>query len=257
MSDFDPSLVRTRPASIPWSIHYRPRCDSTQDLARAALQAGAGPGWTVVADEQAAGRGRHGRAWVAPAGSGLLFSTVLPAGRESGLLPLAVGVAVAQGIETSTGLRPDLKWPNDLLHDGQKLGGILLERPSEAWVIVGIGVNVNAEGRHLPEAATSLREVIGHPLDREPLLGAILDALEQAIARSAAQGTAWIIPAWRRHSHMLGRRVSFLRDGQAGEGVAEDLAADGALLVRLDDGGQLKLVAGDVREVRPKRNGQS
>lgn len=236
---------------ITWTLHYEPVCRSTQDLARAAAARGAQQGWTVVTDLQQEGRGRQGRSWVAPAETALLFSTILRPPRDVlPLLPLLAGVTVAGGIEASTGALPDLKWPNDILLNGKKLAGILLERPVGADVILGVGLNVNQSSKELPDGATSLRVELGHELEREPLLAAILNDLGNAYERADREGIGWIVPGWRSRSSMLGDAVTFRRNGELIRGIAEDIADDGALQVRLDDGSRINVVAGEVERVR-------
>jgi BirA family biotin operon repressor/biotin-[acetyl-CoA-carboxylase] ligase len=245
--------VRTRLAAgeVTWRLHYEPVCSSTQDLARAAAGRGAEQGWTVVTDLQREGRGRQGRSWVAPAETALLFSTILRPPRDVlPLLPLLAAVTVAGGIEASTGALPDLKWPNDILLNGKKLAGILLERPAGADVVLGVGLNVNQSTADLPDGATSLAVELGHELEREPLLAAILNDLGNAYERADREGINWIVPGWRSRTSMLGDPVAFRRDGELIRGIAEDVAADGALRVRLDDGSRISVVAGEVERLR-------
>lgn len=253
MSGFDLDAVGSRLVigEIRWSIHYEPACDSTQDLARAAAASGAAQGWTAVTDLQLQGRGRQGRSWSAPAGRALLFSTILqPPIDVLPLLPILAAVAVAGGIEVATEALPDLKWPNDLLLDGKKLGGILLEHPAGSSVILGVGLNINQTAGELPEGATSLAVELGHPVAREGLLAAILNDLGNAYERADREGVDWIVPGWRSRSSMLGKPVTFRRDGLPIRGLAEDVGADGALLVRIADGSRIAIVAGEVERVR-------
>jgi BirA family biotin operon repressor/biotin-[acetyl-CoA-carboxylase] ligase len=237
---------------VRWSLHYEPSCSSTQDLARSAAMAGADQGWTVITDLQLEGRGRYGRAWIAPSETALLFSTILqPPVDVVPLLPLLAALSVAGGIEVATGVVAELKWPNDVLVNDLKLAGILLEHPGGAAVILGVGANVNQLAPDLPPGATSLRALTGRPLDREPLLAAILNDLANAYDRADREGVAWIVPGWRSRSSMLGKPVSFHRDGATIRGVAEDLGPDGALLVRLGDGTRVSVIAGEVERIRP------
>ena len=237
---------------VRWSLHYEPTCSSTQDLARRAVSAGADQGWTVITDLQLEGRGRHGRPWIAPRSTALLFSTILhPPVDVLPLLPLLTALSVAGGIEVATGVVAQLKWPNDVLVSDQKLAGILLEHPGGAAVILGVGVNVNQLAADLPSGATSLLTLTGHAVDREPLLAAILNDLANAYDRADREGVDWIVPGWRSRSSMLGKPVAFQRDGITIRGVAEDLGVDGALLVRLEDGTRVSVIAGEVERLRP------
>ena len=234
-----------------WRLHYEPSSTSTQDLARAAAARGAGEGWTVVTDVQHEGRGRLGRSWVAPPETALLFSTILrPPLDVLPLLPLLAALAVAGGIEVTTGAVPDLKWPNDVLLNGKKLAGILLERPAGPDVVLGVGLNVNQSGKDVPDGGTSLKIELGHELERELLLAAILNDLGNAYERADREGVGWIVPGWRSRSSMLGKAVAFHRDGTLIRGIAEDVSDDGALQVRLDDGSRISVVAGEVERVR-------
>ena len=254
MNRFDLELVRARltVGEIPWILQFEAACDSTQDLARLAAGQGADQGWTIVTDFQRGGRGRQGRSWVAPPGEALLFSTILrPPIDVLPLLPLLAAVTVAGGIEVSTGAVADLKWPNDVLFNGKKLAGILIERPPGPSVVLGVGVNVNQRAEDLPEAGTSLRVELGHPVEREALLAAILNDLANAYDRADREGVDWIVPAWRSRSAMLGTPITFRRDGETVRGTADDIADDGALLVRMPDGSRVPIVAGEVEQIRP------
>ena len=253
MSPFslDRLAVGLLPGEITWSLHFESECESTQDVARAAADAGADEGWTVVTDLQHSGRGRQGHTWIAPAGQALLVSIVLrPAVDVLPKLPLLAGLAVAGGIEASAGVAPDLKWPNDVLLRHQKLAGVLLERPGNAAVMLGIGVNVDQARADLPEGATSLSIELGRPVARERLLAAILNDLSNAYERADREGVQWIVPAWRSRSSMLGQRVRFEYQGTGLEGVAKDISDEGALQVETSDGHRLELVAGEVQRVR-------
>jgi BirA family biotin operon repressor/biotin-[acetyl-CoA-carboxylase] ligase len=253
VSAIDLERVRTRlvAGEVTWNLYYEPSCSSTQDLARAASARGVEQGWTIVTDLQLEGRGRQGRSWSAPSETALLFSTILRPPRDVlPLLPLLAAVTVAGGIEAATGAVPDLKWPNDVLLNGKKLAGILLERPAGADVVLGVGLNVNQSHDDLPDGATSLANEIGHQLEREPLLAAILNDLGNAYERADREGVSWIVPGWRSRSSMLGTAVAFHRDGALIRGIAEDVTEDGGLRVRLDDGSRISVVAGEVERLR-------
>jgi len=249
--DLDRVRARLSVGEIPWTLQYEAACESTQDLARMAAAQGADQGWTIVTDFQRSGRGRLGRSWIAPPGEALLFSTILrPPIDVLPLLPLLTAVSVAGGIEAATGAVPDLKWPNDVLCNGKKLAGILLERPAGPSVILGTGVNANQLVEGLPENATSLRLELGHPVEREPLLAMVLNDLANAYDRADREGVDWIVPGWRTRSSMLGKPITFQRDGERVRGIADDIGADGALLVRMADGARFPLLAGEVEQVR-------
>jgi BirA family biotin operon repressor/biotin-[acetyl-CoA-carboxylase] ligase len=250
---FDPALVTAHlpPGTVTWAIQWLPAVPSTQDLVREAAVAGAAEGWTVVADWQQRGRGRLGRQWITPPGRDLLFSVLLrPSRTLLSLLPLLAGVSLAEGLKRATGLPVDLKWPNDLLLGGRKLAGILLEHGSDQTAALGVGVNVNSGSRELPSQATSVSVGLGHPLRREPLLAAILGAVDRALLRTREEGEGWVVPAWRQNSSMLGQLISYEQERTVRQAVAEDVEDDGALRVRLEDGTLSRIYAGDVRLLR-------
>jgi BirA family biotin operon repressor/biotin-[acetyl-CoA-carboxylase] ligase len=164
------------------SYRYAESTTSTQRM----LRPGDPEGSVAVADEQTAGRGRLGRSWHAPAGTALLFSTLLVPAVDPSRLPelsLVAGAAVAEAITDVSGLQPEIEFPNDVLIGGRKVAGILAES-SEGRVVLGIGVNTNQEEAELPPDAqtepTSLRLQLGRPVDRAELLAAILARLEVA-----------------------------------------------------------------------------
>ena len=161
---------------------YAAVCSSTQRLLHEDDPEGA----VAVAEEQSEGRGRLGRTWHAPAGTSVLVSVLLRPQIEPPRLPelsLVAGGAVAQAIADVTGIDPAIKFPNDVLIDGRKVAGILAES-SEGRVVLGIGVNANQTAEQLPPDAqtepTSLRLVVGEPVDRAALLAAILLRVERA-----------------------------------------------------------------------------
>ena len=248
----DPGWVLGLLAGSPirWQVRFEPMCGSTQDLARRAVQDGVATGWVVATDFQQTGRGRRGAAWVAPPGDALLWSVVLrPSAEVLPLAPLRAGIAVVEGVRQTAQVVADLKWPNDVLMDGLKLAGILVEHPPSDAVIIGIGLNVNQERtalRGLP--ATSLRVLLGRRLEREPILASVLLALEDWF--SPSRSTAEVLDAWRTRSTMLGRRVLYHGPDGAGEGIAEAILGDGSLQVRLPDGRPHILVAAQVSLVR-------
>lgn len=220
---------------------------STNDRAAAWARSGAPHGALVTADEQTAGRGRRGRTWVSPAGLGL-HATLLVRVPEGVPVP-ALGLAVAVGLREGLPVEVGLKWPNDLVAEGRKLGGVLCEARWEgrvAEVVCGFGINVAR--RPWPEAlrgqATSIEEVTGVRRGRVDLLAALLLGLERAVDDYLRGGFAAIRGRYEPWCTVLGQRV---RLGDAGDpssitGVAERLDDDGALVVRPDTGGPLRRV---------------
>jgi BirA family transcriptional regulator, biotin operon repressor / biotin---[acetyl-CoA-carboxylase] ligase len=224
------------------------RVESTQAIAFSLAAEGAADGTAVVAESQAAGRGRRGRTWLDEAGASLLVSVLLrprlPAVRLP-LLSLATGVAVAETLASVAGVPARLKWPNDVLVGGRKIAGILLESRLGTAPLVVIGVGVNLAQRTFPSAleerATSVVLETGRDVDREAVLGALLDALDRQRAALEQGGDAGVLQRWRALSATLGGTVSI--DGVSG--VAVDVDHDGALIVA--EGGQRRrVVAGEI-----------
>lgn len=224
-------------------VHHR-ATDSTNARARELAAAGAPHGTLVTADEQAAGRGRQGRSWLAAPGDAVLMSLVV---RDlSPMLPLATAVAVA---DTCEALAPDaavaIKWPNDVWLDRRKVCGILVEgRPQEGWAVVGVGLNVRT--RELPEElreiATSLA-LAGAEATVDDALATLIERLDGALAAPEDE----ILVAWRERDALRGERIAW--DG--GSGTAAGVDETGALLVDLDDdGGRAALDAGEVHLCR-------
>jgi BirA family biotin operon repressor/biotin-[acetyl-CoA-carboxylase] ligase len=213
-------------------IHFR-AVDSTNERARALAAAGAPHGTLVTAGQQSAGRGRQGRVWSAPPGQALLCSLIV---REPPrLLPLATGAAVA----TVAGSEARIKWPNDVLVDGRKVAGILVEaRPQELWAVVGVGVNVAVSLAQLPAELRARAGTLGLSPDAvEGWLERLLEVLSRWIQASEDEVLGFV----RKHDAVLGRRVRW--SGGAGTGAGID--GDGRLLVATD-GGQVALEAGEV-----------
>jgi BirA family biotin operon repressor/biotin-[acetyl-CoA-carboxylase] ligase len=212
-------------------LHLR-ETGSTNERARALAAGGAPHGTLVTAGHQTAGRGRQGRTWVAPPGRALLLSLVLH--DPDPLLPLRAGLAVADLAGPTAGV----KWPNDVLLDGRKLAGVLVEaRPQEGWAVLGIGVNAAVEPAELPpdlHAATLGLASSALPAALERLLR----ALEQRLAEPGAAALA----ALRERDALLGAPVQWAGGAGTGTGITDE----GALRVRLADGSETLLDAGEV-----------
>jgi BirA family biotin operon repressor/biotin-[acetyl-CoA-carboxylase] ligase len=218
---------------------------------------GAPEGRVVVANAQSAGRGRQGRTWASPPGAGLYVSAVLrPPAHILPLLTIAAGVAVVEGIQAATGLMADVKWPNDVYSHHRKLAGVLAEASSAnsaavQHVVVGAGINVMpaAYPPEIADRATSLELELGRAIDRGLLLADYLCALARRYHDLLNRREDAILRVWRsRAASMLGRRVQWDDGGVTGEGVALDIDANGALIVRTAEG-PVHLTAGEVRWV--------
>jgi BirA family biotin operon repressor/biotin-[acetyl-CoA-carboxylase] ligase len=243
--------ARSRLGRLATSIATYPSIGSTNDAA-----AGIGvEGAVVVADAQTAGRGRRGRTWFSPAGSGLYVSVVLApsrsiadARRATGLLTLAAGVAIAEGVEAGTGLKVDLKWPNDLYVLRRKLAGILAEAAGDV-VVLGYGVNVNAMvcPPELRDRTTSIESELGRPADRAELLVETLAALSRRYDDLLAGRFDVILDAWRRRAPgAVGSTVAWASPSGHRSGVTAGIDDDGALLVRTGSAVE-RIVGGEIQ----------
>jgi BirA family biotin operon repressor/biotin-[acetyl-CoA-carboxylase] ligase len=212
-------------------LHLR-TTTSTNDRARALAAAGAPHGTLVTADVQTAGRGRQGRTWVAPAGSSLLLSLVL---REiDPLIPLRAGLAIAD----LAGPAALVKWPNDVLVEGRKVAGVLVEaRPQEGWAVLGIGVNAALD---LAALEPELRETAG-TLGRADLGRALAELLEH-LERRLAEPAGATLRALADRDALRDRAIAWA----GGEGTGAGIDERGSLRVRLATGGETVLDAGEV-----------
>ncbi len=214
--------------------------DSTMTVAARLAKEGCEHGTVVVADEQTAGIGRHGRSWHSERGTGLYVSIVLRLTRPAPVMMLALGLAAREAIAKSSRLEPDLRWPNDVLIGGKKCAGILAQVEGDA-VIAGIGINVSQ--RELPpelEATSLLME--GATTTREEVLVALIEAVERYCAKEAEEIRSLFEAG---SSYARGRRVRV--EANAIEGVTQGLDAAGFLIVRKDNGEQATILAGGVR----------
>ncbi|PWW22910.1 BirA family biotin operon repressor/biotin-[acetyl-CoA-carboxylase] ligase [Geodermatophilus normandii] len=240
------------------SLDVVPEVGSTNAVLAARAADDVPEGAVLVAEHQAAGRGRLDRTWTSPPRAGLTVSVLLrpdvPAARR-GWLPLLTGIALAEAVGEVAGVRSSLKWPNDLLAvDGAKLAGILAEAAGTA-VVVGTGLNVTTRADELPPTGSSLTLVTGAPVDRGPVLLAFLRALERrylawtaALGDPVSTGLAADYLAW---CSTVGTEVTVtLPDGSTLAGTATGVDWDGRLVLRTE-GGTVELASGDVQHVRP------
>jgi BirA family biotin operon repressor/biotin-[acetyl-CoA-carboxylase] ligase len=242
------------------TIHYFDETDSTNRVAERLAREGAAHGTAVVAEGQTAGRGRLGRRFHSPAYLNLYTSIVLRPALDLPDAPawtLASAVAVADAVAETIGEEQavEIKWPNDVLIDGRKTCGILLELAAEAtrvaFLVLGIGVNLNVDPETFPEefrdSATSLAARCGRKVDRAAFARALYAHLERVLDACAASGFRGILPRFESRFRMRGRRVRVRElGGGEQEGVVHGIDDDGALRLRLADGAQVRFLAGDV-----------
>lgn len=231
----------------------RERVTSTMDEVTALATQGEPEGTVVVANLQTAGRGRLGRAWVGAPGTGLFCSILLrpklePARLQT--LPLVVGVAVAEALESIAPVYCQLKWPNDVLIDGGKVGGILVTARTAGslvdWACLGIGVNTSATVNDLPDGATSLVEASGQPIDQSVLESTLFTHID-AVFRSFVESNGRMsLDPWRARAVLLDERVRVMVGNASYDGRLVGVADDGSLLVAGDNGTIQRFTAGEV-----------
>lgn len=228
---------------------------STNDIARARVEEGRGGSSAILAEAQTAGRGRRGRGWASPVASNLYLSQVEPlaGGLESASgLSLVVGVAVAEAIESVCGVEVQLKWPNDLIVSGRKLGGILVELVlggGAAHGILGIGVNVRVPahvGAGIDQAWIDLTEAAGRPVDRNALAAAVIGRLHEHVLAFRARGFDEALRiAWQARDPYRDRRIVARSEQGELRGIARGIDASGALVIETG-AGRTVVGAGDV-----------
>lgn len=248
------AAVRARRPDLRLDLRWFPAVTSTMDVAGAMLAEGAAAGTVVVADAQTEGRGRRGRHWESPPRAGLYFSLMWRPGASApaSLLTLAAGVGVREGLRATTGLAPDLKWPNDLIVGARKVAGILAEGHAvgtpHAAVVIGVGINVG-EASHSPEVsarATSLESELGREVDRGQVLAGVLEALADRLAQLDGDAGG-ILHAWRAAApSAAGTRVEWDAADGPRHGTSAGIDDTGALLVKTATGVE-RIIAGEVR----------
>ncbi len=233
------------------TIYFYEETDTTNNRARELALEGAPEGTLVVAEKQTAGRGRRGKAWESPLGTGIWMSLVLrpqirPA--EASVLTLLCGLATAEAIEAETGLSAGIKWPNDILINGKKAVGILTEMDCEMsqvhFVIPGIGINVNTASfpPEIADIATSLYLECGKTVSRRRLVHKVMERLEEHYETFLRTGSfTAMLEDYRKHCITLGKEVHVLgREPFFAEAL--DITPEGELLVRRADNGKEEVV---------------
>ena len=224
---------------------------STNDVARGAGAGGRCDGLVITAEAQTAGRGRHGRSWISPAGRNILASAVLEQGAgflAAEAVTIAAGVALAEGVFDACGASCRLKWPNDVLLDDGKLAGVLVETFSTSrgpWLVVGFGVNVNQAPP--PEAvdypAAALRACVGAPVERIEVLRRVLVRLDAWVSAIEAGEFETLHQAWVSRCGMINQRVTVLSRGRPVTGRVLDVSPLEGLILACDSGQTVRLHA--------------
>lgn len=236
-------------------VHFFDSTDSTNARAFELARNGAPEGAVVIAETQTKGKGRIGRKWESPAGMNLYLSIILrpsvaPQGAQG--LTFALAVAAAEAV-ASEGLKPAVKWPNDILTGGRKTAGILLEMDSEPdrvhFVVAGIGVNLNIKQDMFPEyirqTATSILEETGSPVDRAAFTASLLASMERWYGVYLSEGFVPVLEAWKGYFSSAGKPVKVTFFDKTVTGVCAGVDDDGALLLERD-GRVERVISGDV-----------
>lgn len=230
---------------------------STMDEAFRLGMEGAPEGTLVCAESQTQGRGRLGRVWVSPKAKGIYASLILRPSLSPSQMPpitLMAAVALAETVRRLTALKPLIKWPNDLLVSNKKLAGILTELRAETdqvrFVVLGIGLNINATSSQLLDTATSLKIETKKTFNRVEILQELLCQMEQWYGLVLKGRFSEILKYCRKHSATLKKRVR-LHDASGDiQGMAVAMDDDGGLVIRLDNGHLVKKMAGDIHQLR-------
>lgn len=237
-------------------IHCYETIDSTNSEAKRLAHAGVPEGTIVLAESQRKGKGRMKRIWASPRRAGIYLSVVLRPQilpQEAQKLTFVAAVALAFALR-HFGIVSQVKWPNDILINGKKVAGILMELTAHAelvdFVVVGIGVNVNTPMDELPlsfrNLATSIHMVTDRPPPRREIIQVLLLQLELWYERFLAGPFEMVLQAWKQLTNTLGARVRVTLAGETLEGIAEAIASDGSLMVRDHQGRLHSVIGGDV-----------
>ncbi|MGD9142962.1 MAG: biotin--[acetyl-CoA-carboxylase] ligase [Dehalococcoidia bacterium] len=241
----------SRNAIIRHNVVYYPRVDSTMNIARREARQGVPEGTAIIAGEQTGGRGRSNRRWLTPPGNIAMSVILYPDIACLPYLVMIASLAVVQGIKNVTGLSADIKWPNDILIGGKKVGGILIENEisggNAARAIIGIGINIDIEesavrGSAVP--ATSLEKESRQAVEKVDVVKRVLGEMDRLYSKLPDAGE--IFTEWQRKLVTLGKRVVVTSGDEIFEGTADSVEPGGALVVKLGDGTSTQVVAGDV-----------
>jgi BirA family biotin operon repressor/biotin-[acetyl-CoA-carboxylase] ligase len=233
------------------NIIYFPSLSSTMEATRMEARRNAPEGTVIIAGEQTAGRGRLKRTWFSPGGNIALSIILYPDAAGLPYLIMIVSLSAASAIESATGLKTQIKWPNDILIKGKKVAGILIENEVKggrvAYAIIGIGINVGLRPDKfsaISAIATGLEDEIGETVSREDIIRSLFTEFER-LYLNLPDGTL-IFKAWRDWLITLGQKVTATWGKETIQGIAESVDESGALMIRLADGSLTKVVAGDV-----------
>ena len=252
------TILSLLPGDFPWreQLLFFETVDSTNTLAKKLAAEGAKDGTVLIADAQTGGRGRMGRSFHSPSGTGIYLSVILRPGRpaqELMHLTCAAGVAMCDAVEAAVQLRPGIKWTNDLVCNGKKLGGILTELVllpgADPCAIVGIGINCSQAAGDFPEdirpIAASLSMACGHSVDRCSVIAAMLLSLKHMRDALFTEKSA-IMQQYRKDCVTVGREISLRGGDSLRHGTAVGIDENGGLDVIFSDGSRQTVTSGEV-----------
>ncbi len=250
------AILSHLPGDFPWQVHWYETIDSTNTRAKIMAQQGAPHGTVLIAGHQSSGKGRMGRSFSSPAGLGLYLSVILRPGcpaKDLMHLTCAAGVAAANAIAQNCGLRPGIKWINDLVIQNRKLGGILTEMAVDAktsvvdYAVIGIGINCLQTPSDFPPELTDIAislKMAGYTPDIARLAADLLQSLHQMSAQLHSKEE--IIRNYKDFCITIGQQIMVLAGEKKLYGTALDISEDGALLVRLSNGSVRAVNSGEV-----------
>lgn len=245
-------------------VEYFDTLDSTNNFAKKLAGEGCPDGTTIVAGQQIAGRGRMGRSWDSPANKGIYITVVLRppmAPEETQILTLAAAVATAKGISAATGIGTGIKWPNDLVIEGRKVCGILVEMSSEAdrvnHIVLGIGINYSQADDEFPDelkhraislrmASQNIKEGSTKEMSKLSVIRSVLRELDSCYQLVLNGKHKEILDMWKKNSVTIGREVRFTMGDVEYTGIATGITTDGRLSVDCTDGKRRDLLSGEV-----------
>ncbi len=253
--------IRDRLAALDLTIGndilFFPVTASTNTVAAALAANGQKDGTVIIADSQTEGRGRRGRTWVSPPGRNLYLSIILRPcmqPKDAAMLTLLSAVACASAIQKLSSIPVSIKWPNDLMAAGKKIGGILTEMKTDAgridYAVIGIGININLDSCDMPDhimnTATSVMLQAGEHQSRTQYAVEIIKSLNYWYTILLESGKGAIIDSWKRLSSTLGHVVTVTLGDTEVRGLAEGIDTDGLLMLKLEDNSVVRISAGDV-----------
>ncbi len=237
-------------------IVYKDTVTSTNTIAKDMAVKGEPEGTVIIGNHQTAGKGRLGRTWVSPSGTGIWMSVILRPDivpTQAPFITILAALAVARSIEQVAEIKPGIKWPNDIVLNKKKVCGILTEMSAEIervnHIVVGIGINVNIDAEQYPEklrnSATSIKIVTGKKIDRKQLVQRILENFEAIYIQSQTERES-LLEQYRNYSLTLDHQVKVIWQNRETEGKAIEITEDGELLVETNNGKVIKVFSGEV-----------